>query len=246
MADGVEMMQTKRLQVRGHVTVGLALPGLPMLAAALAVQEGDALGGLAAWVIEVVYTLGYAGVFVLIVLETLIPPIPSEVILPLAGFLVGQGRLAFVGVLAAATGGSVASALLLYALGRCLGEVRLRLVAQQLAWLPFIDEQSVDRGQVWFARHGAKAVLIGRLVPTVRSVISIPAGLARMPLGPFVVYTALGSGLWNGLLIGLGWWLGAQWQQAGSYAQFASSMVVALLLAAAVWWWVRRRQRVRG
>jgi membrane protein DedA with SNARE-associated domain len=214
--------------------------GLSVLLAGLAVPVDDPLGGLAGWIIEVVYALGYGGVFVLVLLENLVPPIPSEVVLPLAGFLVGQGRLGFAGVMAAATAGSVGGALILYGLGYWLGEARLRRLARRLERLPLIEEKRVDQAQDWFRQHGAKAVFIGRLVPTVRSVISIPAGLARMPLGRFVLYTALGSGLWNGLLIGLGWWLGAQWEQAAGYAELAGYVVVVLLVAAAAWWLIRR------
>lgn len=131
----------------------------------------------------------------------------------MAGFLVRQGHLAFVWVVVAATLGSLAGALILYELGRRLGEERLRkLVRSQGRWLT-LGEADVDRAKGWFDRHGNESVLGCRLVPAMRSIISIPAGLVRMPLGRFVLYRALGSGLWNVALVGAGWVLADQWER---------------------------------
>ena len=193
---------------------------------------GGLLGGIADWVVRIVQTAGYPGIVALLLLENLFPPIPSELILPLAGFLAVQGQFALPGVWAAATGGSLLGALMLYTLGRVLGEARLReLVKRWGKWL-LVDERDLDRGRQWFDRHGGKAVLICRLVPVVRSVISIPAGLEGMPLGRFVLYTLVGSGVWNAALIGAGWLLGNQWQRVQQYAEVQGN---AALLIVAGW-----------
>lgn len=203
------------------------------------------LPDLAGWVMSAIYTLGYAGVVGLVALEVVIPPIPSELILPLAGFLTGQGRLSFPLVVAAATLGSVAGSFCLYGLGRWLGEARLRRLVQRFGWLLLLKEADFDEARCWFRRHGGKAILIGRLVPGVRSLISIPAGLVGMPVGRFAVYTALGSSFWNGLLVGLGWVLGDQWDTAGQYIRPLGYIMPALLVAGIIWF-VWRRTRPLG
>jgi membrane protein DedA with SNARE-associated domain len=195
-------------------------------------MSGDPLAGIAAWVADVMLAFGYVGVALLVALDNVFPPIPSEIILPLAGFLSGQGHLAYPGVVLAATVGSVAGALPLYAVGYWLGEARLRPLVRRFGRWLFIEEADLDQAQEWFDRHGTKAVLLGRCVPLVRSLISIPAGLACMPLRRFVVYTALGSGLWNAILVGIGWTLGERWEQVGSYLKPLEYVVMALLVAA--------------
>ena len=207
----------------------------------------DPLVDLVVWVTDVIGTFGYAGVAVLVALEVIFPPIPSEVILPLAGFLAGQGRLSFLGVVAAATIGSVLGGLPLYALGYWLGARRLRVAVRRYGRFFFVNEPELDRAQAWFDRHGAKAVLIGRVVPLVRSLVSVPAGLAHMPLGAFVLYTALGSFIWNAILVGFGWVLGDQWdlvrQYTRLYAQTFQIVAVIALLGAGLWGLTRRVSR---
>lgn len=156
-----------------------------------------------------------------------VPLIPSALILPLAGFLVGQGRFSFALVLLAATTGSVVSALALYTPGRWLGEQSLRRFIRRFGRCIFIHESDLDKASERFERHGRKAVLIGRLIPGVGTIISLPAGIKRMPLRRFVSQTALGTALWNGAFIGLGWALGAQWRHARQYAHILEYVVVA-------------------
>lgn len=186
----------------------------------------DLLAGIATWVTNVVESLGYVGVAALIALENLFPPLPSELILPLAGFLAGQGRLSFGGAVLAATAGSLAGALVLYAAAAWLGERRLVALVDRL---PLVETADVHRASVWFARHGGAAVLIGRMVPVVRSLISLPAGLNRMSLPHFVAYTVIGSTAWNVLLIGLGWILGDRWEVIRQWAQVLEWLVLATL-----------------
>ncbi|MDP8924077.1 MAG: DedA family protein [Chloroflexota bacterium] len=204
----------------------------------------DLFAALAEWVTSTVKTGGYVGVGGLTLLENLFPPIPSELILPVAGFLVSTGELRFIWVVLAATLGSLAGALILYGLGYWLGEDRVRgLVKQHGHWLA-LDESDVDRTRDWFDRHGGKAVLIGRFVPTVRSLISIPAGVERMPLGRFALYTTVGSAGWNAVLVGAGWMLGDQWERIKPYMEVLEWGVLIALAAGVVWFvWQRKIRR---
>ena len=184
------------------------------------------LSGLAGWVLDVIQAMGAVGVAALVALENLFPPLPSEVILPLAGFLAGQGKLSLAAVLVAATVGSVVGALVLYWAGAALGRERLRRIAERT---PLMDADDVDRAQAWFDRHGRTAVLAGRLVPGVRSLISIPAGVSRMPLLPFLAYTTLGSAAYNAVLVLLGHQLGSRWTSVEKYSDPINYGVYALI-----------------
>ena len=201
------------------------------------------LGAIAAWVTSVVETLGYPGLFALLLLENVFPPLPSELILPLAGFLTGQGQMQFHWAVLAATAGSLAGAYVLYGLGAWLGEERLRgLIRDHGRWV-LLREADLDKAEGWFDRHGAEAVLIARLLPMARSLISVPAGLRRMPLGKFTLYTVVGTALFDGALIGLGWWLGSQWEQVETYAswfEYGGLAILAALIGRFIW------KRVRG
>ena len=203
----------------------------------------DPIAALANWVINTVHTLGYVGIGALTAAEDIFPPIPSELILPLAGFLAGQGRFALPLVIAAATTGSLTGALFLYALGRWVGEQRLRRFTQRFGRWLLVDESDLDRAHQWFGRHGGLAVLIGRLIPGVRSFISIPAGIEEMPIHRFVLFTVVGSGIWNTVLAVLGWWLGSQWDKVQQYARILEYGALALVIggvAFLVW------RRVKG
>lgn len=209
------------------------------------------IGGLAEWITRVVEGFGYTGLAFLIVLENVFPPIPSELVLPLAGYLVGTGRFGFPQVMLASTLGSVVGALLLYWIGALFGEDRLRAFVRRFGRVLLLREADVDRAEQWFDRHGGKAVLIARLFPVVRSLISIPAGLARMSLVPFVLYTVVGSALWNGALIGLGYAFGSQWERVEAYVgllEYATLAVLGVLVLRFVWKRARsyraRRRRV--
>lgn len=197
-----------------------------ILAAARSAANVEA-SGLTGFVLDVVGAIGELGIGLLVLVEVVIPPIPSEVVLPFSGALVADGRFTFLGVLLAATLGGVLGALLLYELARALGHDR---VARWLAEVPMVRRDDVDRGSAWFERHGSVAVLTGRLVPGVRSVISIPAGAQAMPRGRFLLLTAAGTAVWNALLIGAGVLLGQQWQTVESYTQWLDVAMVAAVL----------------
>jgi membrane protein DedA with SNARE-associated domain len=183
---------------------------------------------VADWVFEMVDRLGALGVGLLILLENVIPPIPSEVILPLAGFRARTGSLNVLAVWPAATAGSVLGALLLYGLGAWLGYPRLHRLAGH-RWFVLVSQRDLDRGEEVFERHGGKVVLFGRCVPFLRSVVSIPAGISGMPMLRFVVLTAIGSGVWNAAFIALGWTLGENWEQVEGFLGPVSYVVLALL-----------------
>ena len=190
---------------------------------------------------SIVDRLGSAGVGLLIFLEVVVPPIPSELILPLAGFRARAGALNLWLTWPAATLGSVAGALLLYGLGAWLGYDRLHALAGR-PWFILVSQKDMDRGERVFERHGGKMVLLGRCVPVIRSVVSIPAGIARMPVPRFLVLTAVGSGIWNAIFLGLGWVLGAQYSRVEGWLGPVSYVVVGLVLVALVWLAVRRRR----
>lgn len=194
------------------------------------------------WVVNIVETLGYPGIVFLMFLENVFPPIPSELIMPLAGYTSGRGRLSFPGVVAAGTLGSVLGAIPLYYLGSAVGEQRLIAWADRHGRLLRVSGGDIERADSWFDRHGGKVVFFGRLVPGVRSLISIPAGVARMNLVPFLLYTALGASLWTALLAYAGRVLGENYVRVGDYLGPASYVVLAGLSAAlALWLWRRRR-----
>ncbi|QYN40008.1 DedA family protein [Pseudonocardia sp. DSM 110487] len=188
---------------------------------------------------SIVDRLGAAGVGLLILLENIVPPIPSEVILPLAGFRARTGGVNVVFVWPAATAGSVLGALLLYGLGSWLGYDRLHRLAGH-RWFVFVSQKDMERGERVFERHGGKVVLLGRCVPFLRSVVSIPAGISGMPLVRFVALTAVGSGVWNAAFLVLGWVLGENWDQVEGVLGPVSYLVLALLAVGLVVLMVRR------
>lgn len=203
----------------------------------------ELFAAVAAWITRTVETGGYVGVAGLTLLENLFPPIPSELILPVAGFLVSRGEMTFIWVVVASTVGSLAGAYMLYGLGYWLGEDRLRAFVRRYGrWLA-LDESDLDQAKGWFDHHGGAAVLIGRMVPSVRSLISIPAGIAHMPLGRFTLYTTLGSAIWNALLVGAGWAFGGQWERVEPYLAVFEWATIILIVGSVVWWFVGRRGR---
>ncbi len=204
---------------------------------------GELLADLAKWVADVVHSFGYVGVFVLIVLGDLRLPIPTELTLPLAGFLVGQGHLSFIPVLLTATAARVTTSLILYTLGLRIGGERLRRLIKRFG---FLFTSDVDKVSKVFERHGGKAVVIGHLVPGVGALISVPAGLKRMPIWwRFLGCTVLGATLWTGTLVGLGWALGSRWRMAELYASFTGFAVLVAAVAGVLWFLWRRWKTYR-
>ena len=188
-------------------------------------------------VVSLVGALGAPGVGIAVAAENLFPPIPSEVILPSAGFAAASGRMGLVSAIVWATIGSVVGALALYALGAWFGRARFYSLASKI---PFVKEADIERAEAWFVRRGPLAVLLGRVVPVVRSLISIPAGIERMKLLPFTLYTAIGSALWNSVLIGAGYALGANWAIVEEWISRYQLIVFGLAGIALVVWMVRK------
>jgi membrane protein DedA with SNARE-associated domain len=203
----------------------------------------DGLTGLSGLAADVMTSLGEVGVGLLTLVETVFPPIPSEIPLSLAGYLAERGRMNVAWVLVAATLGSVLGALVLYGLGAAFGEQRAR---RWLTRLPLVDESDFDQASAWFQRHGHGVVFFGRFVPIVRSLVSLPAGAQRMPLLPFVVLTLLGSLLWNTLLVGAGYALGTQYERVEDYLVYLDYVVFAAIAVVLGWWIMRKRRQRRA
>ena len=181
------------------------------------------LGDLASWVQDVINQFGYFGVALLVIIENVFPPIPSEIVLPFAGFVAQQGAGAaqsdtsVIGMMIAATIGSVVGALILYFVSAAIGPDRLRAFVEKFGKWCGVKAADLVRAEAWFDRRSSLAVLVGRCVPLIRSIVSIPAGFRRMKLSSFVVLTALGSAVWNIALIGAGAVLKDQWDRVGDY-----------------------------
>jgi membrane protein DedA with SNARE-associated domain len=204
---------------------------------------GGVLTDLVRWVIEVVHSLEYVGVFVLILAGSLYLPVPTELTLPLFGFLIGNGRLSFVPVLLAATAARVCAALVLYSVGYKLKEARLRRVIEPFERSKLLFVSDFETASAVFERHGGKAILVGHLIPGVGALVSVPAGLKRMPVRwRFLGYTILGCSIWNASLIGLGWALGGRWRIVEVFTSFVGAAVLIVLISATVWFFWRRRK----
>lgn len=196
-------------------------------------------GNLGAWIADNLVAFGYPGLAAFLLIENLFPPIPSELILPLAGFLVSREDMSFLPAVLVATAGSLVGAYILYAAGLWGGRP---LVLRYGRWLR-VKETDLYHTEIWFEKYGDSVVFFARMVPGARSIVSIPAGMLRMPLGRFTLLTTLGSAAWNVLLIGAGWFVGSNWQRVTSAVGTVSNVVLVILLVAvigAVVWWLRR------
>ena len=201
------------------------------------------LSGLSEWVIDVIGKLGYVGVALLVALENLFPPIPSEIVLPFAGFVAREGHATLPGMIVAATIGSLVGAWLLYGIAAWIGPVRMeRFVVRHGKWLR-LTPADIARAERWFDRRAVVAVLVGRCIPLIRSLVSIPAGFRRMPFATFTLYTAIGSLIWNTALIGAGYILRANWKDVEPVLDVVQYVVVAAIVGVVGWFvWTRVRR----
>ncbi len=193
------------------------------------------------WIVSWVESGGYVAIALLMLLENVFPPIPSELIMPLAGFSAARGTLNIVGVVAAGTAGSLAGAFFWYWIGRAVGPDRLKAFAGRHGrWLT-LEPSGIDRARAVFDRHRASALFFGRLIPTVRTKISVPAGVYRLPAAVFTLWSLLGTALWTSLLAGAGYLLQSQYERVSEWLNPVSNAILALLVI----WYLYRVIRFR-
>lgn len=183
---------------------------------------------MATWIIETITQSGYLGIFLLMLLESIFPPIPSELIIPFAGFAAANGQLDFVGVLIAASAGAVVGMIPWYVAGRVFGLGRVRTLADRYGrWLT-LNAEEVDTATRAFHRFGPWIVLVGRLVPLIRTLISVPAGLAKMRVVPFFAASFIGALIWNTLLAGAGYILAEHYDLVETWLDPGTTIVMGL------------------
>lgn len=187
------------------------------------------------WITSTIESLGYAGVTILMFLENLFPPIPSELVMPLSGYTASKGHLSIVGVTIAGTLGSVLGALFWYYVARWLGEDRLKdWTGRHGRWIT-LGPKDVGKADRWFDRYGGWVVFFGRLVPTVRTLVAIPAGVFGMNVWWYLLLTTAGSAIWTGALALFGWQLGSNWKSIGTYIDPVAYAVMAAIIAVYVY-----------
>ncbi|MCW2132612.1 DedA family protein [Arthrobacter sp. VKM Ac-2550] len=214
--------------------------------AAVSAQSTDSaanLTGVAQWAVNMMETIGAPGAGLAIALENLFPPLPSEVILPLAGFTASRGNFTLIEALLWTTLGSVLGAWLLYGLGAWLGRRRMYAIADKL---PLVDVEDVEKVEAWFNRHGYKAVFFGRMIPIFRSLISIPAGIERMPVWKFLLLTTAGSLIWNTIFVLAGFYLGENWHFVEQYADIFQKIVIAAVVILGAYWLISKIVKIRN
>ncbi|SNT09908.1 DedA family protein [Rhodococcoides kyotonense] len=206
----------------------------------IAASENE-LGGVAGWAVGLMEAIGGPGAGIAVAAENFFPPLPSEIILPLAGFTASQGGMSLFSALFWTTAGSVVGALVLYWLGIKLGRDRMYAIVDRM---PFVGTDDLAKAEDWFSRHGRSAVFFGRMIPVVRSGISVPAGVSRMPILQFTLYTTLGSLIWNAIFVLAGYFLGENWHYVENYASVFQYVVIGVVIAL-VAYVVRKKVRAR-
>ncbi len=205
----------------------------------LSTGSGQDLDGVAGWAVDLMERIGAPGAGLAIALENLFPPLPSEIVLPLAGFTASQGSFTLTEAILWTTIGSVVGAIVMYGIGAWFGRDRMYAVWRVL---PLVKTEDLERTEAWFARYGRHTVFFGRMIPIFRSLISVPAGIERMPLVPFLLLTTAGSLIWNSIFVGAGYALGEQWHRVEDYAgTFQKVVIVLVVLAVCAWVMVRVR-----
>ncbi|MFD1416733.1 DedA family protein [Oceanobacillus jeddahense] len=198
------------------------------------------------WVTAMMEQFGYLGIFLMMTLENLFPPIPSEIILPFGGFMTTYSALTYAGVLTAATLGALIGAMLLYCIGMIVDVNRLEKIVDKYGHILHLKKTDIYKADEWFEKYGYWTVFFCRMVPLLRSLISIPAGMARMNFGIFMLLTAAGSIIWNSILIGIGTVLGENWHRVAALMDVYSNVVYAFILLAIILfliWYMKRRKK---
>lgn len=196
------------------------------------------------WILEIMENFGYLGVFLLITLENVFPPIPSEVILTFGGFMTSSTSMTITGVVMVSTAGSVAGAIILYGVGRFLDVERLEKIVDRYGKILRVTKEDLHKAEAFFQKHGVATIFFCRFIPLIRSLISIPAGMAKMNLGVFILFTTLGTFIWNLVLVNVGAAVGDNWESIVEYMDVYSNIVYALLVllfVSAIAWFVKKR-----
>lgn len=212
------------------------------MTATVAADAAPSVEGVTGWAVSLMDRLGGVGAGAVIAAENIFPPLPSEIILPLAGLSAARGEMSLAEAIVGTTVGSVVGAIVLYLVGARLGRDR---VHRMVARLPFFSADDLAKSEAWFRRYGSAAVLFGRMIPVVRSLVSVPAGIYRMPLVRFLALTTAGSAVWNSLLVVAGFKLGNNWEAVSTWTsryQYAVLATVGVLLAV----WLARKVRSRA
>ncbi|MFP4312854.1 MAG: DedA family protein [Alphaproteobacteria bacterium] len=179
---------------------------------------------------DMIEAIGQLGIFLLMLLENVFPPIPSELIMPLAGYLAAQGEMGFTAAVISGSAGASLGAFLWYYIGWKLGLERLQRWAARHGRWAALSPQDIDKANDWFKRHGRAAVFFGRLVPGIRTYISVPAGIAQMPFASFALYTVIGTVFWSTFLCACGYWLGQNYALVGEWLDPVSYIVIAAII----------------
>jgi len=203
-----------------------------MSSATVTPPQTPSLDGVAGWAVELMEALGVVGAGIAVALANFFPPIPSEVILPLAGFTASQGSFGYAEAVVWTTAGSVVGSTVLYLVGAAVGRDRTR---RFMARVPLVSVEDVDKGEAFFLRHGKKAVFLGCMVPVVRTLVSIPAGVERMSIWLFMGLTGLGSLIWNTLFVTAGFLLGERWYVVESFSGPAKIAVISIGTLLVLW-----------
>ncbi|MGM0846561.1 MAG: DedA family protein [Bacillota bacterium] len=196
------------------------------------------------WLIEVINNFGYGGIFLLIALENIFPPVPSEIILTFGGFVTTTSDLTITGVVIASTLGSVAGAVVLYGLGRQLDVERMEKIVDRWGHILRLTKKDIQKADAWFDKYGYWSVFFCRFVPLIRSLISIPAGMSNMKFGPFLIFTTAGTFIWNIVLVNLGAQVGSSWEQIVHYIEIYSNIayiVIGVMGAAFLLYYLKRK-----
>lgn len=195
------------------------------------------------WILQIMTSLNYVGIGLLMFLENLFPPIPSELIMPLAGFTISQKQMEFFPAIFAGVVGTMLGALPWYYVGKLVGEENIKRLADKYGKWISISRKDIEKADQWFHRHGEKAVFFGRLVPGVRTLISLPAGISNMKLIPFLIYSTLGTTIWISFLTFAGYKLGENYELVDEYLAPVSKIVFVILILAFVFWLVQKRRK---
>lgn len=195
------------------------------------------------WILQIMTSLNYVGIGLLMFLENLFPPIPSELIMPLAGFTISQGKMEFFPAIFAGVVGTILGALPWYYVGKLVGEENIKRLADKYGKWISISRKDIEKADQWFHKHGEQAVFFGRLVPGIRTLISLPAGISNMNLIPFLIYSTIGTTIWVSLLTFAGYKLGENYELVDEYLAPVSKIAFVVLAIAFVFWLVQKRRK---